>query len=231
MALVTYFWALWGILVGAKLDVFDIIAFDSGLFFASLVVCHRELNCLWEIIVVYGPADHSYTQLFLDELSSKLSLVNLPTVLGGDFNLLRHPSEKNNSNFSWSRAEVFNEFISNFALHEIPRSGARFTWSNHQLCPVRCVLDRVFICARWDDLYPWASLIAESHIGSDHTPLVLDSGHHSPRTASRFHFDAAWLEVPGFFDTLSFKISSSLSSVSRSFGPVDDWNFLSRPLH
>jgi hypothetical protein len=135
-----------GILVGAKLDVFDIIAFDVGLFFASLVVCPRQLNCLWEIIVVYGLADHSFSQPFLDKLSSKIASVNLPLIVGGDFNLLLHPSDKNNNNFSWLQVEAFNDFIHNFALRELPRSGARFTWSNHQLNPVHCVLDMVFLC-------------------------------------------------------------------------------------
>lgn len=61
----------WGILVWAILDVFDVVAFEHGIFSASLLL-HKSLNKLWEIIVVYGPGDHSLSPLFLDELFNKL---------------------------------------------------------------------------------------------------------------------------------------------------------------
>lgn len=35
-----------GILIGAKLDVFDFVAFDHGIFWASMVVLHKQLNLL-----------------------------------------------------------------------------------------------------------------------------------------------------------------------------------------
>uniref|UniRef100_A0A453H653 Endonuclease/exonuclease/phosphatase domain-containing protein n=1 Tax=Aegilops tauschii subsp. strangulata TaxID=200361 RepID=A0A453H653_AEGTS len=77
---------------------------------------------------------------------------------GGDFNLLRSPADKNNPNFSWPLANAFYDFISNCALRELPRVGARFTWSNHQSSPVRSVLDRVFVSDQWDSLFPRALL-------------------------------------------------------------------------
>jgi hypothetical protein len=48
-----------GILIGARADLFDSVAFDHGLFWASMVVFHKERNVLWEFMVVYGHADHS----------------------------------------------------------------------------------------------------------------------------------------------------------------------------
>ena len=57
-----------GILIGSKRDVFYFIAFDHGIFWASCVIHHRQLNTLWEFMVVYGPADHTLAPLFLDEL-------------------------------------------------------------------------------------------------------------------------------------------------------------------
>lgn len=211
-----------GILIGAKLDIFDFVAFDHGIFWASMVVLHKSLNVLWEIMVVYGPADHSLSAMFLDELSSKIDSCNLPLLIGGDFNLLRSPIEKNNDNFSWPLADAFNDFISDCAICEIPRTGARFTWSNHQANPVRSVLDRVFVSSTWDVLFPRASLSALPSIGSDHSPLILDLGIISPNVARRFQFEASWLQLDGFCDMLSSKIQSLISSRSRSFGPMDD---------
>ena len=86
--------------------------------------------------------------------------------------------------------------------------GAHFTWSNHQASPVRSVLDRVFVPDRWHTLFPRALLKARPAVGSDHVPLVLDTGILAIATTSRFQFDASWLMVEGFYDMLGSRISS-----------------------
>ena len=91
--------------------------FDHGIFWASSVVFHRQLKSLWEVMVVYGPAAHSLSPSFLDEITHKVEACTLPLVIGGDFNLLRSPADKNTNNFSWSLADAFNDFISSCALH------------------------------------------------------------------------------------------------------------------
>jgi endonuclease/exonuclease/phosphatase family metal-dependent hydrolase len=73
-------------------------------------------------------------------------------------------------------------------LGEIRRTGARFNWSNKQANPVRSVLDRVLVSASWEGKFPLVSLSAETRIGSDHTPLILDSGDDIPPSVSRFVF-------------------------------------------
>ena len=92
---------------------------------------------------------------------------------------------------------MFNDAIARMALREINRSGARFTWTNKQLNPVRSVLDRVFVSPEWDAQFPLASLLAETRIGSDHTPLVLDFGEGSQTRSKRFFFETGWLKTPG----------------------------------
>ena len=87
-----------GILIGTKHDVFDFVAFDHGVFWASTVVFHRLLNVLLEVMVVYGPVDHSLSPLFLDEITTKIESCNIPLLVGGDFNLLRSPLDKNEGN-------------------------------------------------------------------------------------------------------------------------------------
>ena len=69
-----------------------------------MVLCHCDLNCLWDTIGVYG-----FSQVFLDELSLKISS-SLHVLVGGDFILMHSPASKNNANFSWSRANSFNDF-------------------------------------------------------------------------------------------------------------------------
>jgi hypothetical protein len=76
--------------------------------------------------------------------------------------------------------------------------GARYTWSNRQLNPLRSVLDRVFISVELDPRFPLCSLVAGTSLGSDHTPLLFDTGEEAPVKGSRFFFETGWLEVDGF---------------------------------
>jgi hypothetical protein len=97
-----------------------------------------------------------------------------PTGHGGTSNstaLSEGAEDKNNSNINWPRIHLFNDYIARLALRELKRSGARFTWTNKQVNPVRSVLDRVFISPEWEAHFPMVSLSAETRIGSDHTPL------------------------------------------------------------
>jgi predicted metal-dependent peptidase len=62
-------------------------------------------------------------------LSLLVDISGLWLVLG-DFNLIRHPSEKNNENFNPALANSFNAMINSLAVLELPLLDHRFTWSN-----------------------------------------------------------------------------------------------------
>uniref|UniRef100_A0A453PJM6 Endonuclease/exonuclease/phosphatase domain-containing protein n=1 Tax=Aegilops tauschii subsp. strangulata TaxID=200361 RepID=A0A453PJM6_AEGTS len=76
----------------------------------------------------------------------------------GDFNLIRWASDKNSPNVDRVRMRLFNDCIADLALREIARVGARFTWTNKQADPIQSVLDRVFVSAQWEVMFPLCSL-------------------------------------------------------------------------
>jgi exonuclease III len=57
-----------GILLGVKQDVVEVGAFDEGTFFVSALLKHMKTDFKWEVVVVYGPAQHDRLELFLEEL-------------------------------------------------------------------------------------------------------------------------------------------------------------------
>lgn len=65
-------------------------------------------------------------------------------VLGGDFNLIRNPENRNKPRGDITEMNLFNEVISDLDLVEIPFSGRNFAWSNMQADPLVVKLDRVF---------------------------------------------------------------------------------------
>jgi hypothetical protein len=94
---------------------------------------------------------------------------------------------------------MFNDYIADPALGEIMRVGARYTWSNTRVDPIRSVLDRVFVSVKWEMTFPLCSLRAVTKIGSDQSPFSSRRGVAPPRL-NRFHFENFWLTQPGFVD-------------------------------
>jgi hypothetical protein len=127
-------------------------------------------------------------------------------VVGGDFNLIRLAGDKSNACINWPRVRRFNDAIAAMSLREISRAGARFTWTNNQLSPIRSVLDRVFVSPAWEAAFLLCSLTAVTRIGSDHCPLIFDNGEVGIRLPSRFFFQTWWFEVEGFGELIWDKL-------------------------
>jgi hypothetical protein len=132
-------------LLGFRDDKFEVGEWRKGSFFISATVLQRNIKLKWRFVLVYGPADHSRTSEFLGELVDEVVGCDVPVVVGGDFNLIRWAGDKSNDCINWPQVRRFNDAIAAMSLREISRAGARFTWSNNQLSPIRSVLDRVFV--------------------------------------------------------------------------------------
>lgn len=162
----------------------------------------------WEIINVYGlviPADRLG---FISDLSYRLLCTEWPFLIGGDFNMYRFPTDKSNDNIELNVMDAFNEFISEFALSDIYRRGGRLTWTNKQENLVQVALDRVLVNHAWEIKYPLSSLQSLLRIGSDHSPLLLNSSDDNMRRSKVFRFETSWLLVPRFKELVISKIPS-----------------------
>ena len=112
-----------GILLGIDLDVFDIGAIDEGEFYVKFTLCNK-IDCFkWALAVVYGSAQMDRKEQFLSELVRMGSHETLPIVIGGDFNILRSPQEKNKDNFDHRWPFLFNAVIDGLNLKELEMSG------------------------------------------------------------------------------------------------------------
>lgn len=79
--------------------------------------------------------------------------------------------------------DIFNNFIGSFHLRDSFISGVKFTWSNKQKNPTLVKLDRILATDTWDLNFSHSFAWSKARIGSDHSPLILDSGEQeAPRT-------------------------------------------------
>lgn len=82
-------------------------------------ISDRRINLSWEVIIVYGSADHGRSVDFLDEVKSKVDRYTTPVVVAGDFNLIRQASDKSSAIVDRRLMCLFNDCIADLALREI----------------------------------------------------------------------------------------------------------------
>jgi hypothetical protein len=108
-----------GILVGIILDLFDIVKWDIFTYCVYVQIKAKKNNVVWRGIVVYGSAYVEHKLDFINELHNVYACWNGPTLIGGDFNLIRERCEKNTSNINQHWANLFNEWINKCNLMEL----------------------------------------------------------------------------------------------------------------
>ncbi|KAG2585397.1 hypothetical protein PVAP13_6KG417401 [Panicum virgatum] len=155
-----------GLLIGASKDLVEEEEEDHGVFYQSLHLRNSKNDAAWMLINVYGP-----------ELLDKIKSTPLPLIVGGDFNSVRRIEDKSSSNVNHRLMDVFNEFVEIAELRELCRGAA----------------DRVFVSNSWEDMFPLVRVQTLLRIGSDHNPLLVDTGPPKIKQARQFRFEPAWL--------------------------------------
>ncbi|XP_022019626.1 uncharacterized protein LOC110919671 [Helianthus annuus] len=119
-------------------------------------------------------------------------------VFAGDFNDVRHPEERKNSDFVVENADAFNDFILSAALQEFDMGGAKFTYISDRGDKLS-KLDRFLVCIGFVESWPGTVLTALDRRYSDHRPLLLST---TPTNFGPvpFRFYNSWLEKQGFME-------------------------------
>jgi hypothetical protein len=209
-----------GILLGVNLEGLDIGSIEEGDFFVKFRLRTKKDDFKWVLVAVYGAAQPEFKESFLTELVQSCSKENLPLCVGGDFNIIRNRSEKNNDRFDERWPFLFNAVIDGLDLREIEMSGRKFTWANSRRVPTYEKLDRVLVSTEWEQRFPLAIVVALSREISDHTPLLLDTGERAVcKNKNSFKFELAWLLKDGFFEL----VSEVWHKDSRGATPMQRW--------
>ena len=74
-----------GILMGTRVDTLEVESHDIREFSIQMDLRNRLTNFRWSVVVVYGPAQHDLSIIFLEELNEICNQRHLPMIMGGDF--------------------------------------------------------------------------------------------------------------------------------------------------
>ncbi|GJY87422.1 RNA-directed DNA polymerase, eukaryota, partial [Tanacetum coccineum] len=149
-------------------------------------------------VTVYAPQDMASKQVLWLTLSSLISDWNDRVIVMGDFNEVRNATERFGSVFIERQADIFNLFIKNLNLLDVPLGGFKFTWTNKWATKMS-KLDRFLVSECFHDAYPnITGLILEKGI-PDHRPILLKESvfDYGP---TPFRFYHSWLDIEGFQD-------------------------------
>lgn len=165
-----------GVLLGVNSTIFAVQRTLVGEFHVKFHLKYKCDNFCWVLMAVYGVAQPEHKDCFLAELVKACSMETLPIMVGGDFNLIRNPTEKNNDRYDSIWPLLFNACIESLNLRELELSGRKNTWANSLPVPTYEKLDRILISADLEQKYPLSHVTALTRDISDHTPLLLDTG-------------------------------------------------------
>jgi hypothetical protein len=205
-----------------NLDVFDIGGIDEGEFHVKFLLRNKEDGFKWALIAVYGAAQDGLKGAFLAELAQTCSKECVPVLVGGDFNIIRNPQEKNNDRYDVRWPFLFNAIIDGLNLRELKLSNRKFTWANSRNTPTYETLDRILASTEWEAKFPRSTVQALSREFSDHTPLLLDtgSGTHGCKQPL-FKFELGWLLRDGFHGL----VADVWHKAARGRTPLQRWQY------
>jgi endonuclease/exonuclease/phosphatase family metal-dependent hydrolase len=177
--------------MGVNIDLLDVGSIENEDFFVKFRVRDRKSDFKWVLVAVYGAAQPEFKESFLTELVQACRGENLSLCIGGDFNIIRNSSEKNNDRFDERWPFLFNAVIDSLDLPEIEMSGRRFTWANSHRVPTNERLDRVLFSTEGEQQYPLVTVEALNREISDDTPLLLSLGEKA-RPRNRLPLNLSW---------------------------------------
>ncbi|GJT58097.1 RNA-directed DNA polymerase, eukaryota, partial [Tanacetum coccineum] len=149
-------------------------------------------------IAVYAPQSLASKIVLWSTLSQLISNWDGHAIVMGDFNEVREAADRSGSVFNERHAEIFNSFITNMNLFDVPLGGFRFTWIDKWASKMS-KLDRFLATEGFHDTFPnITGIILEKGI-PDHRPILLKESvvDYGPTPFRFFH---SWLECEGFYD-------------------------------
>ncbi|GJY26693.1 RNA-directed DNA polymerase, eukaryota [Tanacetum coccineum] len=148
------------------------------------------------IVVVYAPQEAKEKRMLWDYLAHVSNQWVGKLVMMGDFNEVRYKSDRYGSNFNAHDAEIFNSFIYNAGLDEVPLGGSAYTWCLKSASKMS-KLDRFFVSENLLSMCPNITAITLERFISDHRPILLREVRYDYGPIP-FRFYRYWLEVDGF---------------------------------
>ncbi|KAL0283420.1 UNVERIFIED_CONTAM: hypothetical protein Sradi_7230400 [Sesamum radiatum] len=151
----------------------------------------KGVLCSW----VYAKHTRAERRLLWDELRN-IDPGDEPWLLGGDFNIILHASErKGGAPPKIKTMEDFGDMLLDCGLQDAGFEGAQFTWSRSRLWQR---LDRFLFSHTWTHAFPLSRVQHLTRNVSDHCPLLLSVAAETKKGPAPFRFQNMWTKHHAF---------------------------------
>lgn len=133
--------------------------------------------------------------------------INLPWLIGGDFNEVTNSTEKvGGLPINNRRSDNFLACLNHCQLIDLGYTGGTYTWSNNRHISHRILerLDRCLANYDWLTIFPESSIHYLPRTHSDHSPLLLTLKKYSVPQDKIFHFETMWITHPQFTSLITY---------------------------
>lgn len=170
--------------------------FALGIEFTSTQSAHS-----WKLVNTYGPCQGEESTTFTKWLFE----LDIPShedwLLIGDFNYIRSPNNRNMPGGDAQDMFIFNDFIHEQELTELPIKGRTYTWSNMQQNPLLEQLDWFFMTLNWTTSFPNTMVNPLGRLVFDHIPCSVVIQTKIPKS-KLFRFETYWIAHPRFMEVV-----------------------------
>ena len=118
--------------------------------------------------------------------------------IGGDFNVLRFPRERNREGRWTGAMRRFSQIIDELDLKDMPLQGGVLTWTGGPGKQRIARLDRFLITDDWENYFGNVTQCTLPRPLSDHFPILLTGGGSLVHDLTPFRFENMWLKTEGF---------------------------------
>ena len=138
-------------------------------------------------------------------------------VIGGDFNVIRFPSERIREGRILGDMRNFSQVIDDLELKDFPLGGGCFTWRGGLTNQREAMLDHFLDTEDWDAHFGEVVQSLLQRPVSDHFPIILEGGGSLTRGPTPFRFENMWIKEEGFKDLIRVWWQSLSSNGTKSF--------------
>ncbi|XP_020699543.1 uncharacterized protein LOC110111848 [Dendrobium catenatum] len=158
----------------------DRISFNPSFFSSQMIAGMVSFGSSTPFLlsVIYASNSQVERKVLWEDIRAISPAGNVPWILMGDFNTCCFSSEKLGGNpLNQNLLNDINSVIFDTNLKNLGSIGPSYTWFNQRTdSPIHIKLDRMLINDQWVSLYPDSFYSIHSPSGSDHCPIVLNSG-------------------------------------------------------
>ncbi|XP_070031692.1 uncharacterized protein [Nicotiana tomentosiformis] len=168
-------------------------------------VFHHDLGQHMMMTFVYAKCSSMERLDLWDHLYYLASDMELPWLVGGNFNMLLHEDEKiGGLPVHPLEYENFAFCVNSCGLFEQGYKGSPFTWWNGR-SNAECIfkrLDRIFVNLPFQNMLPTIEVEHLIRTGSDHAPLLMTCGVQTTKFVKPFRFLNFWTKHATFMDVV-----------------------------